>query len=401
MWKLLIADDERTIREGIKSSIDWTSLEVSEIETASDGKEAYECIIKSSPDIAIVDIVMPEMSGIDLIAKAKSLGNCPEFIILSGFGEFELAQEAIRYDVSSYLLKPCSKEEIEIAVKKAAAKLKEQILTQKENSKLHEDITSLIPAAKEQSLRNILHRGNDEDVSLFLKLFIPKSDLFQILVIKADDNVRANRIAESVLTTCNIWYHSSDFKDYTLVIFGISNPNDGAALTEEICEYCKANDLTKTRYLLSKIGYSNEIPLLFESIQDVLSNLTLLNENEIFFTSDIKYSQAVRSLISYARKNLSKPDLNLNYIANEVVFMNPDYLGKLFKKECNSKFSDYIIYLRIEHAIKLLVSSPDLKVYQIAEKAGFGTNFAYFSQVFKKQTGMLPSEYRIKHSKTY
>ena len=63
MRTLLIADDERTIREGIAGSIDWNSLGISRVLLASNGKEAYKAIKREKPDIVLIDIVMPEMTG--------------------------------------------------------------------------------------------------------------------------------------------------------------------------------------------------------------------------------------------------------------------------------------------------------------------------------------------------
>jgi two-component system response regulator YesN len=74
--------------------------------------------------------------------------------------------------------------------------------------------------------------------------------------------------------------------------------------------------------------------------------------------------------------------------------MNADYLGKLFKKETGEKFSNYITRLRIELAIKMIEKENDVKVFEIAEKIGYGENPQYFSQVFKKHTGFTPSEYK-------
>ena len=85
--------------------------------------------------------------------------------------------------------------------------------------------------------------------------------------------------------------------------------------------------------------------------------------------------------------------LSLTWIAKEVLFMNENYLGKLFYKETNEKFSQYVMKIRIEKAKKLLESSTDYKVYEICELTGF-SDPQYFSQAFKKYTGFTPSEYK-------
>ncbi len=112
MYRMLIVDDERVIRETISRQIDWASLDVQIIGTASNGLDAYDMIMDESPDIVMTDIRMPGFSGLDLLQRIKSLHPDIEFIILSGYGEFEYAQQAMQWGVRHYLLKPCSKDKI-------------------------------------------------------------------------------------------------------------------------------------------------------------------------------------------------------------------------------------------------------------------------------------------------
>lgn len=69
MLKLIIADDERMIRESISSLIDWNSLGIELIGTCSDGIEAYNMILDESPDIVMTDIRMPGLSGLELVER--------------------------------------------------------------------------------------------------------------------------------------------------------------------------------------------------------------------------------------------------------------------------------------------------------------------------------------------
>ena len=74
--------------------------------------------------------------------------------------------------------------------------------------------------------------------------------------------------------------------------------------------------------------------------------------------------------------------------------MNSSYLSQLFKKELGRNFSDVLSEIRLEKAKKLILD-PDLRVYEVGELVGY-RNFRYFSQIFKKNTGLTPSEYRKK-----
>ncbi len=112
MLKLMIADDERMIRESISTLIDWKSLGIELIGTCSDGIEAYNMILDETPDIVLTDIRMPGLSGLELVSRISQTDLSTQFIILSGFGEFEYAKQAMKYRVHHYLLKPCNEGQI-------------------------------------------------------------------------------------------------------------------------------------------------------------------------------------------------------------------------------------------------------------------------------------------------
>ena len=112
MYRMLIVDDERIIGETLSRHIDWAALDVQVIGTASNGLEAYDIIMDEYPDIVMTDIKMPGFSGLELLQRIKSLHPDIEFILLSGYGEFEYAQKAMQWGVRHYLLKPCSDEKI-------------------------------------------------------------------------------------------------------------------------------------------------------------------------------------------------------------------------------------------------------------------------------------------------
>lgn len=113
MYKLLIADDETIIREGIRCLLDWEALGYTIIGEASNGDEAYSLITSEKPDLVLLDIRMPGMSGLDAITSARESGFEGKVVILSGYSDFNYAQQAIRQGVFSYLTKPIDEDELE------------------------------------------------------------------------------------------------------------------------------------------------------------------------------------------------------------------------------------------------------------------------------------------------
>lgn len=99
-FKLLIVDDETTVRKGLTNFMNWSSIECEVIGNASDGGEAIEFLKKNPVDIVITDIKMPDTDGLEVARYVYK--NCPDtrVIILTGYAEFEYAQTAISYNVN-------------------------------------------------------------------------------------------------------------------------------------------------------------------------------------------------------------------------------------------------------------------------------------------------------------
>lgn len=123
MYKVLIIDDEVFIREGMKQIIPWQELGCKVIGEAQNGEEGMDKIIQMMPDIIISDIRMPRKNGLEMIDEMKSTNKNMQIIILTGFREFEYAQQAIRLGVLRFLLKPSKMDEIKEAITAAVTNL--------------------------------------------------------------------------------------------------------------------------------------------------------------------------------------------------------------------------------------------------------------------------------------
>ncbi|CAM4412827.1 response regulator [Paenibacillus alkaliterrae] len=104
--KLLIADDQLSLHKFLNKMIDWTSLGITDVTHAYNGREAAEMTEAIGPDLLIIDIHMPEWNGIEALKRIQRLDKKPKTIILSAYDQFEYAKEALRLNVSQYMLKP-------------------------------------------------------------------------------------------------------------------------------------------------------------------------------------------------------------------------------------------------------------------------------------------------------
>lgn len=112
MYSVLVVDDEIRQREAIIKSINWEQAGFSVAGDAENGIEALELLEKLEPDLILTDIKMPLMTGLELARKAREIRPATKLVILSGYDDFEYAQEAFKYNVIRYLLKPISASEL-------------------------------------------------------------------------------------------------------------------------------------------------------------------------------------------------------------------------------------------------------------------------------------------------
>lgn len=101
-----------------------------------------------------------------------------------------------------------------------------------------------------------------------------------------------------------------------------------------------------------------------------------------------------RTLLLHIYEHISDQELNLQYLAKEVMFMNEDYLGRFIMRCTGEKYSSFLLRLRMELAKGLLEYFPEIKIADLALAVGYPADGQYFTKVFKKYAGMPPSEYK-------
>lgn len=118
--KLLIADDEDTIRKGVAKYIRLHSDRFTQIYEAENGEQALTFLLQYQPDLVLLDVQMPIRNGIEVMKEARKAELNPVIVILSGYDEFSYAQQAIRFGAREYLLKPVRAADILTCLNKLA-----------------------------------------------------------------------------------------------------------------------------------------------------------------------------------------------------------------------------------------------------------------------------------------
>lgn len=502
MLKIIIADDERIIRETISRLIDWSSLGLELVGQCRNGIEAYNAILDESPDIVMTDIKMPGLSGIDLVEKATAAHLNTQFIILSGYGEFDYAREAMKYGVRHYLLKPCNEQQIVSSLKEVIEDCYHKYATQQ----LEKQHALLQNNLRQNVIFNILSQAvgyedkERSDLYRFYKMYLdfdqtayqmfrleglreeelsqgynalaqwlhshaPGLALYGVYVHNnllvfcqqydshADVSGELQAFLQQTLPEAAITLHSRRFPNLaqllddlipriafysTLVYLNgahfvyACNYRSTLHAIKELCDsICGAPDsarrleyLEQLQHRLSSIvepdflvQLSSSILLNFSSRSMFCTSAeateVMLKLHEYHTADEIRgflfpfLSQIVGEtgkdspsdkdfilhLQQYVRDNISNPNLTLKWIAENHLYMNVDYVSRKFVRVTGQKFSAFLTDVRIRYAKKLLSEYGTEQIHVIAEQVGCGNNPHYFSQIFKKSTGLTPSAY--------
>lgn len=165
MYQLMIIDDEPIVRSGIRSLIQWEDYRFEVCAEGLDGKDGLRKVLEFQPDLVLVDVKMPGMSGIELIQEARKQGFMGMFIILTGYSDFEFAKQAISLGVRAYLLKPIDEEELMTYLA--------EVLSELEAKKNRDDyFTKSELIARQEVMRRLLHPNNaSEELKRDMKLY--------------------------------------------------------------------------------------------------------------------------------------------------------------------------------------------------------------------------------------
>jgi two-component system, response regulator YesN len=123
MYKVLLVDDEPLITTGLKALLDWADYGFEVVSTAESGEEALSYLKENQIDILVTDIMMEEMTGLELIKEVKILQPKVKCIVLTGYQEFEFIKQGLLLGIENYLVKPVDEEELLKTIRNIGDKL--------------------------------------------------------------------------------------------------------------------------------------------------------------------------------------------------------------------------------------------------------------------------------------
>lgn len=396
MWRLMIADDEPKIRGGLRKSIQWEDKGIAVVGEAEDGEEALEKAKSLKPDIMLVDICMPFIDGLELIDMLRQeLPGC-QFIVITGYDEFDYAQKAVKLKVFDFILKPVVITELTEVIDKAVDTLnhrrKHEAYLQWVHRKIDDDSSVIKTQFFKKWLTGTLTNEEVEEEMQFLNLDL-KGHL-GLTIVKLIEPIHVDRAGIA-------W--ENDLREFALmnvVEEFLKRFHPYTVLNVEKGHVVSLLPI-KAQVLWANLGYQLE-----QTVEETLGFRVCVSQQDVDgyervretyrdLLRDVNEKSALTPIVQSARKfinsHYSRPDLTLQHVG-DALQVSPTYLSKLLKKELGCSFIDYLTRVRIKHAVRYM-HDPASKVYEIAERVGYNSQH-YFSIAFKKMMGVSPVAYR-------
>lgn len=272
MYKLLIVDDEEIEREGMEKFIQWEKYGIRLVGSAWNGVEGFEKIREEKPDIVLTDIKMPVMDGIELIRKTRKSFPEVEFVVLSGYGEYEFTSRAMEEGVRHYILKPCDEQKITAVLDRVKADIEEKRKNRQEKQ-VGTTALRLLPRAKEQIFRNML-LGREPLKKEYQLLLDEIGNVREVIVLafriqKGFDDLEQfviGNILSDLLGKDKVFLSASIQKDVLLLLDAKAGPNIESAVTRTQKEFRELETLP-IQAAVSKAGKLGTVSALYLQIQ--------------------------------------------------------------------------------------------------------------------------------------
>ncbi len=345
MYPVIIVEDEPILLNALAKLIENSGTDFEVVGKATDGLEAVRLIATLAPILVITDIRMPKMDGLELTGWIRNEQPNIKVIIITGYSDFEFAQQAIRLGVMDFLLKPLKEKELIQALTKVKSLITDQLFSS--SSLLFEP--NLIAQLNE--LEQSIQLLNTED------MIVKSNEFWEML----------NKIHKFP------WHF---------------NLQIAASIFENISKRCPDVNITGDMawidglYSLQTKDQSGLAQYMAEQLKMFISKIAIQRSSV--------GRQAVSKAKEYIEINFAS-DIGLKEVA-EQAYLNPSYFSEIFKNLTGENFITYLTRVRIQKAKEMLQHS-ELKIYEISKAVGYNDQ-AYFSRIFKEMVGVNPIEYR-------
>ncbi len=353
--RVLIADDEKLARESMRDYLPWENMGMEVPVCVENGALALDYLCNHPVDIFIMDIRMPVMDGLKLLEEIGKRNLDVLIIVLSAYDQFEYAQKAIQSrKVFEYVLKPIKRKAFCELLEKAASEIDRREEPHRQESlfmewdRLRHEYMAYTQHHQLDRALAVLENGlgaiseQEKDLEQYRRFFASLYMELQFLAVR-----------QSAKTS----------GEYQRICFDGLKQIGNCANAEQIWMRFR------------------------QSMQELRPYLGTDEDHE----ARSKTSAVIEHCLEEIKRHYTETDFSLYMLAEEMQ-MNSNYLSSRFKSEMGVGFVEYINTLRIRTAQQLL-KDMRYRTNEVAALVGFD-NPKYFARVFKKVTGLVPSEYR-------
>lgn len=392
-YKVLLADDEKEIRQGIIKKIDWEANGFILAGDASNGREALELAEKIHPDVVMTDIKMPFMTGLELGEILSVEMPLTKLVLFSGFDDFEYAKQAIKINASEYILKPVDSKEVTMLLQKLKKQLDHEMKERRDVEILRQNYIQSLPLLRQQFFSSLVEgKFSEEEIDILIKQYDIdlKANCWSVTVIKGDTKENGGKGSLSgqaelvpislqqivnenlarVYKTINFLYNDA------LVILSLFEKKEDimgyVSAINRICDTAKnVLELSVTAGIGSVCHKLSHLRYSFEGALNALDYRVLLDDRAIFIDDVEPNAQGIQLDDSEQKALISAIKLNTPDAITKTVSHMIDHF-----KEANTSISQYQIYMTelLSELFKII------KSYQLDLNEIFGTDFkGYFS----------------------
>lgn len=320
MYKVYLLDDEPYILEGLKYIVPWQEYGFKIVGSSSNGKDGFDNIITQNIDLIITDIMMPNMTGLELISKLKKEKYNTNFLVLSAFQEFKYVKEAINMGAENYLLKPIDTEELSNNLKSIYQKIKK-----KEEQIIDKNIV------KNNLLLKLITENYDENIINELNRLNIKFNDYRYCIINIEVNDESYNIEDITFKNKSILHVKNKSNIYLII--------DEHNLDDTIMELIELKN-----YMINKSG-----PILYISIGSLVNNIREIN-NSFKASMEVNEYKIIHPNKSWIKIYKEKIDIN-NYdniefeelksiLVNKEFIKTEEYINAIFSKlRCDEKLT--------------------------------------------------------------
>ena len=220
MYKIMLADDEGIVIDSLKFIIEKEFGDECLVEYAKTGRSVIELSEKFRPDIAIMDIQMPGINGIEAMKEIRKSNDHVVFIVMSAYDKFDYAQEAIKLGVLEFITKPMERTKIVAALKKGMDIIGQEREKRSNDLLVKEKLETVVPIIESGLIYDILLQEHFvEDIDNYKTVLgIDKSYAYMISIVCGDSQV-GNYMTNAVGSSVKMQQHYQEVRSYVKEYF--------------------------------------------------------------------------------------------------------------------------------------------------------------------------------------